>query len=84
MGRGLDVRLGIGLQFGADELALQATVPCAAFPDLTAPLRLGLSAVLEGDDGKLHYWALAHPASRPDFHHPLSRCVALAWPSPLT
>lgn len=82
MGRGLDVRLGIGLQIGADELALQATVPRAALPDLFAPLRLGLSAVLEGDDGTLHYWALEHPASRPDFHHPLSRCVALAWPSP--
>jgi hypothetical protein len=33
-------------------------------------LALALSAVLEDADGCLSYWALRHPASRPDFHHP--------------
>jgi hypothetical protein len=33
------------------------------------PLRLGLSAVIEDDLGKLSYWALQHPAEKPDFHH---------------
>ena len=32
-------------------------------------LRLGLSAVLEGVDGALSYWALRHPPGKPDFHH---------------
>lgn len=32
-------------------------------------LRLGLSAVLEGVDGVLSYWALRHPPGKPDFHH---------------
>ena len=32
-------------------------------------LRLGLTAVLESEAGKLFYWALAHPPGRPDFHH---------------
>jgi hypothetical protein len=32
-----------------------------------AVLRIGLSAVVEADDG-LSYWALHHPAERPDFH----------------
>lgn len=32
--------------------------------------RLGLSAVLEEKDGSKSYWALAHPADEPDFHHP--------------
>jgi len=31
---------------------------------------LGLSVVLEEKDGTKSYWALAHPAEKPDFHHP--------------
>jgi hypothetical protein len=31
---------------------------------------LGLSAVLEEKDGTKSYWALAHPAEKPDFHAP--------------
>jgi hypothetical protein len=31
---------------------------------------LGLSAVLEEKDGTRSYWAVAHPAEKPDFHHP--------------
>ncbi|MBV8358813.1 MAG: DOMON-like domain-containing protein [Deltaproteobacteria bacterium] len=34
-----------------------------------SPLRLGLSAVIELSDGSLSYWALCHPAGKPDFHH---------------
>ena len=36
---------------------------------------LGLSAILEEEDGTISYWALAHPPGRPDFHHP--DCLAL-------
>ena len=32
-----------------------------------APLRVGLSAVIEASDGR-SYWALRHPADKPDFH----------------
>jgi hypothetical protein len=32
-------------------------------------LRVGLSAVIEEQDGKLSYWALKHPPGKPDFHH---------------
>lgn len=35
-----------------------------------APWRLGLSAVIEETSGAKSYWALAHPAAKPDFHHP--------------
>lgn len=35
-----------------------------------APLRIGLSLVLEESGGRLSYWALHHPGSKPDFHHP--------------
>jgi hypothetical protein len=33
--------------------------------------RLGLSAVIEDLNGDKSYWALAHPAGKPDFHHAL-------------
>ena len=34
-----------------------------------ARLALALSAVIEDDEGALSYWALRHPAGKPDFHH---------------
>lgn len=40
-------------------------------------LRLALCAVIEASDGSLSYWALAHPADRPDFHHPGSAILAV-------
>lgn len=50
---------------------LQVWLPREALPPAAtgAPLVLGLSAVLETRDGELSYWALHHPAARPDFHH---------------
>jgi hypothetical protein len=32
-------------------------------------LILGISCVIEQDDGSLSYWALKHPPGKPDFHH---------------
>ena len=40
-------------------------------------LAVGVSAVIEQDDGALSYWALAHPPGKPDFHHPDSFAVML-------
>ncbi len=42
----------------------------ADMPAAVSPTRLGLSAVLEEVSGRKSYWALAHPAPAPDFHHP--------------
>ncbi len=49
---------------------LQLAVQLPASPPGLAvlPWVCGLSAVLEAADGTLSYWALAHPAGRPDFH----------------
>lgn len=33
------------------------------------PCRFAVAAVLEECDGRLSWWALHHPAGRPDFHH---------------
>lgn len=45
----------------------------------TRLLQLGLSAVIEESDGQKSYWALAHPAGKPDFHH--SDCFAAELPA---
>jgi hypothetical protein len=42
-----------------------------------ASLRLGLSAVIEANDGTLSYWALRHPSSKPNFHHAESFALRL-------
>ena len=39
--------------------------------------RAALSAVVEEADGRLSYWALRHPAGKPDFHHPEAFSVQL-------
>ena len=40
-------------------------------------LRLGLAAVVEDKARVLSYWALKHPAEKPDFHHADSFVVEL-------
>jgi hypothetical protein len=46
-----------------------------------ASLRVGLSAVIEASDG-LSYWALRHPADRPDFHDADGFALLLEPPDP--
>jgi hypothetical protein len=41
--------------------------------------QLALSAVIEETNGRISYWALAHPFGQPDFHH--SDCFALDLPA---
>src|ERR1051325_7173081 len=56
---------GIAVRTDAAGLELSATVAVER-----ASLRVALCAVIEEQDGTLSYWALRHPAARPDFHHP--------------
>ncbi len=53
-------------------LEVLAQVPCPP-----AALRIGLSAVVEDEAGGLAYWAVRHPAAKPDFHHAASFAVDL-------
>ena len=52
-------------------LVLQAVVDLKELGDFwdRAELRLALAAVIEENNGRLSYWALAHPSTKPDFHH---------------
>lgn len=58
----------INIRSNARVLAMQLLQDLS--PLAEQPWRLGLSAVIEEADGRVSYWALAHPRGRPDFHHP--------------
>lgn len=47
---------------------VEGTLPLAPLGLAGAPLLLGPAAVVAAAGGALTYWALAHPADRPDFH----------------
>ncbi|HEX8225446.1 MAG TPA: DOMON-like domain-containing protein [Allosphingosinicella sp.] len=51
-------------------LKAEVTLDPAMSLVLDRPWQLGLSAVIEENNGRISYWALAHPAGKPDFHHP--------------
>ena len=55
-----------------DRLDLDATIHLHRLPMVAqnGSVRLGLSAVIEEENGRLSYWALKHPPGKPDFHHP--------------
>lgn len=64
----LSVEPRIALRHGAHAVDVEVAIAWPALP-AARRLRLGLTAVLEAADGSLSYWALRHPAERPDFHN---------------
>jgi hypothetical protein len=61
----------ITVRTSTDRFELDALIfgeSLSALP-MNARLLLGLSAVIEEDDGVVSYWALKHPPGPPDFHH---------------
>jgi hypothetical protein len=66
----LNPEISLGTAEGYLELNTVIRLTCLPEIQPTAVIRLGLSAVIEGIDGKLSYWALKHPPGKPDFHHP--------------
>ena len=61
----------IAVQCAGDHLLVTARVDLEPLSDLdrNRRLRLAVSAVIEESDGRISYWALAHPPGKPDFHH---------------
>ncbi len=58
----------IEVQRDAQLFELRVRLSRAVLPAASV-LQLGVAAVIETADGQLSYWALAHPAGKPDFHH---------------
>jgi hypothetical protein len=50
----------------ARELVVDVRIDLKVLPPSRA---LALAAVIEDESGSLSYWALKHPAAKPDFHH---------------
>ncbi|MEO5809443.1 MAG: DOMON-like domain-containing protein [Sphingomicrobium sp.] len=69
--RETDAAVSIACRRDSAELAIDVVLD-AAFPDHA---RLAVSAVVEERGGQKSYWALAHRAGPPDFHH--ETCFAL-------
>jgi hypothetical protein len=64
----------------AARFELRSFVALGALADLPDghAWRIGISAVMDEMDSSRSYWALAHPAGKPDFHH--DDCFALDLP----
>lgn len=52
----------------ADGFSMCVTLPELPVTFKSAAVRIGPSAVIEAGDGTKSYWALHHPANKPDFH----------------
>jgi len=62
-------RLAVASCRGPGEYRLTAGVELPDGLAAAATLAVGLCAVLADDAGGCSYWAMAHPAGKPDFHH---------------
>jgi hypothetical protein len=67
------------MRLGSSFAIFDAAIPAGALPSL--PCALGLSAVIEEEGGTISYWALAHPAGKPDFHDPACFAARLEPPA---
>ena len=61
----------IQVRSGPARLDLTARMSLQRFQGLApgAAAEFGFCAVIEETNGRLSYWALAHPRGKPDFHH---------------
>jgi hypothetical protein len=66
------------MRLGSSFAIFDAAIPLTALPGREC--RMNLAAVIEERSGAKSYWALAHPAEKPDFHDPA--CFAATLPAP--
>jgi hypothetical protein len=74
--------LPVGVRRSNGRLELEARITSMALGRLSGSgaIRMALAAIVEEQQGRLSYWALAHPSSSPDFHHPGSFALHLQRP----
>lgn len=71
-----DAKPIIECELTADRLILTARLALPVAP----PIAAAVTAVVEDANGAKSYWAVTHPADKPDFHHPDGFVIDL--PSP--
>ena len=56
---------------GDNKVEINASIPLERLSaaHVRERLAIGLSTVIEDEQGILSYWALMHPSGKPDFHH---------------
>ena len=64
----VEVRPSITTRTGGGAFELSAELALNGLPGLGGSWRLALSAVIEEANGRMSYWALAHPPGSADFH----------------
>ena len=69
-------------QLTRSQQELSLTLHCPLPPGLlqqdpAAGVDVGITAVVEQEDGSIGYWALHHPAAEADFHHRGGFCINL-------
>jgi hypothetical protein len=67
------------LRLGSSFAIFDAAIPLSALP--AGDCRMNVTAVMEEQGGVKSYWALAHPAAKPDFHDPA--CFVATLPAPM-
>jgi hypothetical protein len=72
----------IAVRQGVETLELSAVLCADRLPGIAPKIRLslGLGAVIEDLKGSFSYWALKHPAGKPDFHHADSFALEIVVP----
>ena len=65
----------VRMQRAANRLQMNVRLDLRNLSRITA---IALAAVIEDENARLSYWALKHPAPKPDFHHPDAFAVELA------
>ena len=79
------VSMPVEVHNSSERLELEVPIPGMALRMISAggAIRMALAAVVEESDGRLSYWALMHPSSSPDFHHPDSFMLHLHLQRPV-
>jgi hypothetical protein len=57
-------------------ITVKADLPHKALFSDSLAVSIGISAVVEHTQNEFSYWALKHPQSEPDFHHPKSFIIS--------
>ena len=67
------------MRLGSSFAIFDAAIPLSALPH--GDCGMNVTAVIEERGGTKSYWALAHPADKPDFHDPACFVATLAAPT---
>jgi hypothetical protein len=68
------------MRLGSSFAIFDAAIPLSALP--SGACHMNVAAVIEEQGGVKSYWALAHPAEKPDFHDPACFLATLPAPRP--